>query len=349
MPSHVRIGIIGAGAVSDFHHVPGIRLDPRASLTAVCDPNADLLKQRQTEWEVTNVCTDYMQLASDPDVDAVIIATPNFTHRPIALECIRHGKHVMCEKPLGLNFAESAEMYRAARDAGVRHMTAFTYRFAPSMRYVKHLVTSGALGTPRHFRSQRFLDLPETSWGWRQIKSLAGAGDPHSCGGCDMEEGDYRRRFYYALWLIVFAIGMVMFALASKTKTDKPMPAEGFWGSRWPDIQQFYYPHDHRHGEWFNNYGNNCCGGQDCFPARKGTVKWTPEGYRILMPDGGYAMAPEENAPANPEEVTEDRATVCLVYYGYGEDGENTMAGTIYYNTGYRIRDKCLWSGRMRM
>ncbi len=56
-------------------------------------------------------------------------------------------------------------------------MTAFTYRFAPSMRYLKHLVTSGALGTPRHFRSQRFLDWPETSWGWRQYEQLAGAGD----------------------------------------------------------------------------------------------------------------------------------------------------------------------------
>jgi predicted dehydrogenase len=56
-------------------------------------------------------------------------------------------------------------------------MTAFTYRFAPSMRYLRHLVKSGALGQPRHFRSQRFLDWPETSWGWRQYKSTAGAGD----------------------------------------------------------------------------------------------------------------------------------------------------------------------------
>jgi predicted dehydrogenase len=68
-------------------------------------------------------------------------------------------------------------MYRAARDANLRHMTAFTYRFAPSMRYVKYLVESGALGVPRHFRSQRFLDWPESSWGWRQSKKLAGAGD----------------------------------------------------------------------------------------------------------------------------------------------------------------------------
>lgn len=144
MPDHVRIGIIGVGAVSDFHHVPGIRIDPRASLTAVCDPNETLLKQRQSEWGAGAAYVDYKQLAADPNVDAVIIATPNFTHHPMALECIRHGKHVMCEKPLGLNFSESAEMYRAARDANVRHMTAFTYRFAPSMRYVKHLVSTGA-------------------------------------------------------------------------------------------------------------------------------------------------------------------------------------------------------------
>ena len=78
---------------------------------------------------------------------------------------------------MGLNASEVREMYQAAKRADVVHMTAFTYRFAPSMRYLKHLLQSGALGDPRHFRSQRFLDLPETSWGWRQYKDKAGAGD----------------------------------------------------------------------------------------------------------------------------------------------------------------------------
>lgn len=173
----VRIGIIGAGAVSDYHHVPGIRLDPRAELVAVCDPNEALLEKRRQDWGIDKVTTSYEELAADPDVDAVIIATPNDTHRPIALACIAGGKHLMCEKPLGLNWAESAEMYRAAREKGVKHMTAFTYRFAPSMRYLRHLLTTGQLGEPRHFRSQRFLDWPETSWGWRQYKARAGAGD----------------------------------------------------------------------------------------------------------------------------------------------------------------------------
>lgn len=177
MTNKIRIGIIGAGAVSDFHHIPGIMIDERAILGAVCDPDETLLAKRKNDWPAHRQYTEYEQLAADPDIDAVIVATPNFTHLPITLACIEAGKHIMCEKPLGLNFEESAQMYRAARDKGVRHMTAFTYRFAPSMRYVKHLVASGQLGTPRHFRSQRFLEWPETSWGWRQSKKLAGAGD----------------------------------------------------------------------------------------------------------------------------------------------------------------------------
>src|SRR5262245_9155762 len=110
-------------------------------------------------------------------VDAVIIATRNSKHKPIALAAAKHGKHVMCEKPLGLDAAEVRAMYHACRDKKLVHMTAFTYRFAPSMRYLRHLCKSGALGELRHFRSQRFLDWPETSWGWRQYKKSAGAGD----------------------------------------------------------------------------------------------------------------------------------------------------------------------------
>jgi len=173
----VRYAIIGAGAVSDYHHVPGINIDPRAELVAVCDPNEALLEQRRKDWGIEVLTTDFREIAANQNVDAVIIATPNDTHKEIALACIAAGQHVMCEKPLAVNAEDSVEMYRAARDKGVKHMTAFTYRFAPSMRFLKHLIDAGELGTLRHFRSQRFLDLPETSWGWRQYKKRAGAGD----------------------------------------------------------------------------------------------------------------------------------------------------------------------------
>lgn len=173
----VRIAIIGAGAVSDYHHVPAIRMDNRAQLVAVCDSSPALLEQRRKDWSCDKISTDFQAVCADPEVDAVIIATPNFTHHDISVAAAKHGKHVMCEKPLGLSAGEVRSMYHACRDAGVVHMTAFTYRFAPSMRYLRHLVKSGAIGEPRHFRSQRFLDWPETSWGWRQYKNTAGAGD----------------------------------------------------------------------------------------------------------------------------------------------------------------------------
>jgi predicted dehydrogenase len=173
----VRVGFIGTGGVTAYHHLPGIRLDPRAELTAICDTDGDLVKRRQAEWQVAHATTEPEALCAGDMVDAVVIATPNDTHRPIALAAARGGKHIMCEKPLGLSASEVREMYEAARDAQVVHMTAFTYRFAPSMRYLRQLVKSGALGSPRHFRSQRFLDWPEVSWGWRQYRARAGAGD----------------------------------------------------------------------------------------------------------------------------------------------------------------------------
>jgi len=182
--SPVGVAIIGAGAVSDYHHVPGLALDGRARLVGICDADGELATRSAGEWATlrddwhdVSVSSDFKEICNHPAVDAVIIATPNFTHRPISLAAVAAGKHVMCEKPLGLSATEVEAMYVAARDAGVVHMTAFTYRFAPAMRYLKHLVTSGTLGEPRHFRSQRFLDWPETSWGWRQYKDKAGAGD----------------------------------------------------------------------------------------------------------------------------------------------------------------------------
>src|SRR5205085_5690065 len=110
-------------------------------------------------------------------VHAVVIATPNFLHAPIALASAEAGKHVMCEKPLAMNLDEALRMYRAAEQADVRHMTAFTYRFGPGMRYMTHLVHSGAVGRPYHFRAQRFQDWDARNLGWRQIKKLAGTGE----------------------------------------------------------------------------------------------------------------------------------------------------------------------------
>src|SRR3954470_6356900 len=93
----VRVAVVGAGAVSDYHHVPAIRIDPRAELVAVCDAAPALLEKRKRDWGIARVTTDPEEVCAADDVDAVIIATPNFTHLPIAVAAARAGKHVMCE------------------------------------------------------------------------------------------------------------------------------------------------------------------------------------------------------------------------------------------------------------
>jgi len=148
---------------------------------------------------------------------------------------------------------------------------------------------------------------------------------------------------------------MIIFALLSHAQSRSelgggytPQSAEEFWGDKWPDVLQFYHPHDHAHGLWFNRK-SNCCGGKDCFPARSGTVKWTPDGYRVLLPDGGYAMVPEKHAPHNTNDTKEDRPTVCLVYNGTRLRYRQSPNGTEYFNTSYSIRPNCIWSGRARI
>lgn len=172
----IRVGVIGAGFIGPAH-IESIRRLGYVEVAALAGSSQSSAEAKARELFVPRAYGDFYDLIRDSEIDVVDISSPNVYHYPAARAALEAGKHVMCEKPLGLNAAEVRAMLDAANAAGVVHMTAFTYRFAPAMRYLHHLVSSGALGMPRHFRSQRFLDWPETSWGWRQYKDKAGAGD----------------------------------------------------------------------------------------------------------------------------------------------------------------------------
>jgi predicted dehydrogenase len=173
----IGVGIIGSGQIALANHLPGFALCPDTKVVALCDSNPAVLQKASQTTGISAAFTDYQQVLRRDDVKAVLIATPNFLHAPIALAAIQAGKHVMCEKPIAMNLPEALQMYHAAEKAGVRHMTAFTYRFVPAMRYMEHLVHSGAIGTPYHFRAQRFQDWGTRNLGWRQVKKLAGTGE----------------------------------------------------------------------------------------------------------------------------------------------------------------------------
>lgn len=171
------VAIIGCGGISLQNHLPGLALCPDVKVTALCDNNPANLETARAQTGVAVTSTDYHDIVQRDDVHAVIIATPNITHPPIAHAAMAAGKHVMSEKPLALNYADAKAMAEAADRAGVRHMTAFTYRFVPSMRYLSHLIKRGDLGTPYHYRSCRLQDWGTRNLGWRQVKKLAGTGE----------------------------------------------------------------------------------------------------------------------------------------------------------------------------
>jgi predicted dehydrogenase len=171
------IAIIGTGKIALANHLPGIALSKRARVVALCDSNPAVLEAAAKQTGITRIYADYRDAISNPQVQAVVAATPNFVHPHIVLACAEAKKHVLCEKPLALEVEAAADMWTAAEAAGIRHMTAFTYRFVPAMRYTAHLVRSGAIGRPIHFRAQRFQDWADMNLGWRQVRKLAGTGE----------------------------------------------------------------------------------------------------------------------------------------------------------------------------
>src|SRR5688572_22797661 len=179
MPHMTTIGvaIVGCGGITLQNHLPGLALCPNTKVVALCDNDGPTLQRAAQQTGIRVTSTKYEEIVSRDDVQAVIIATPNVTHAPIALAAINAGKHVLCEKPIAMNYDEALGMYRAAEAKGVRHMTAFTYRFVPAMKYLEHLVKTGALGTPYHFRSCRLQDWGSRGLGWRQVAKLAGTGE----------------------------------------------------------------------------------------------------------------------------------------------------------------------------
>jgi predicted dehydrogenase len=110
-------------------------------------------------WE--EATTDWREQVADERIQLFDNGGPNNLHAAPTIEAARNGKHVLCEKPLGLDAEEAHRMWRAAEDAGVVHMSGFNYRFVPAIRRARELVDSGMLGELVHFRA-RYLQ----SWGW---------------------------------------------------------------------------------------------------------------------------------------------------------------------------------------
>ncbi|MFK7892018.1 MAG: Gfo/Idh/MocA family protein, partial [Granulosicoccus sp.] len=163
--TQIGIGIIGAGYMGKLHSVAmqAVGAVFNTPLRPVCEmlcattdagaaekARAFGFRRSTSQWQV---------LVNDPAVEAIIIASPQETHKEIALAAIAAGKPILCEKPMGASVAESLDMTVAAEQAGVVNMVGFNYIRTPASQYAQRLIREGVIGDIHWFRGEHAEDF----------------------------------------------------------------------------------------------------------------------------------------------------------------------------------------------
>ena len=146
--SKVGFAVVGLGAIAQGSVLPAFRHAKRAKLVALVSRDKRKAEKlaRKFKSRACYTAEAFSNCLANPEVDAVYLATPQSEHLSATLAAARAGKHVLCEKPLALNSAQSAEMVKACADHGVQLMTAYRKYYEPATLFLKKLIHSGQLG-----------------------------------------------------------------------------------------------------------------------------------------------------------------------------------------------------------
>ncbi len=143
----VRIAVIGAGLMGADHARIVAEDMPGATLQVVCDMDLARARRVADDLGAQDVANNPETVIARADVDAVIVASPDFTHTPLSMACIKAGKRVLCEKPLSQSPAECLSVMRAEQAAGARFVQlGFMRRYDQAYVEMRHALTSGQLG-----------------------------------------------------------------------------------------------------------------------------------------------------------------------------------------------------------
>jgi predicted dehydrogenase len=142
----VRWGILPVSKHFDLRVFQPLAATPQAEIAAVASRDAEKASNAAARYGVAKAYGSYDDLLADPRVEAVYISLPNDMHAEWSVRAMRAGKHVLCEKPFGLNASEVSATAAVARDTGKLLMEAFMYRFHPQWVHVKKLIERGEIG-----------------------------------------------------------------------------------------------------------------------------------------------------------------------------------------------------------
>ncbi|HEV2107177.1 MAG TPA: Gfo/Idh/MocA family oxidoreductase [Thermomicrobiales bacterium] len=173
----IRVAVLGTGFGASAH-IPALKALPEAEVVGVCARHQEHALSTAAKYQIPMATTDFRGLVRDGDVDAVIVAAPPHLHHQMTLAALDAGKHVLCEKPMARNTAESRDMVKMAAGAGLIAMVNHEFRYVPVRQRIRELIDEGYIGAPQAatltvFRSS-LADPQGRAFGWLMEQEKAG-------------------------------------------------------------------------------------------------------------------------------------------------------------------------------
>lgn len=177
MAKKLKVGVIGTGMIARTAHIPGYQSIPdECEVVWACDLKKDVVKKIADDFGIPKTTQDYHDVLNDPEIDAVSVSTPNISHMQLAIDALKAGKHVLCEKPMAMNADEARKMCRAAKDSGKMMQVALQMRFGASGVFMKDYIDNGHMGDIYFARAQALRRRGVPAWGVFIDKEQQGGG-----------------------------------------------------------------------------------------------------------------------------------------------------------------------------
>ncbi len=169
-------GVIGCGGIADRKTLPGMMQAKNSELVAVMDKNFDAALRCKEKYNAKYAFNNIEELLALDEIDVVYIATPVFCHKEQAIAAANAGKHILLEKPIGLNYSEALEIIEHCEKSNVLLSIGFMMRYHSHHQAIHDIIASGKIGEIVSMRAQFTGWAPEKDDNWRQNKKLAGGG-----------------------------------------------------------------------------------------------------------------------------------------------------------------------------
>lgn len=173
----IRVGVIGTGFGASLH-LSALRENPDFITVAIGSRRPDRARAAAFDHGIPAHFSDYREMVRDPEIDAIIVASPPHLHHAMAIAALEQEKHVLCEKPMARNLAEARDMLRIAERAGTVAMVNNQLRFLPVRMRVAELIAEGYIGEPHAatvvVHRSSLNDPNDRPWGWLMEAEKAG-------------------------------------------------------------------------------------------------------------------------------------------------------------------------------